>query len=147
MHTIPPEFSRYLAGLCNFDHTSWQEACFMGFLSLEWLLTNFCSFCRQLSLRGKASSRVPWSCHINHVRSTILSNLEKRHIYTFLADEKNPGANHYTALLLRVTMMTCASNNLPKTSVTYHSNDEYIAFTVTSLCDSRGSPVEVTVDS
>ena len=35
MRTIPPEFSRYQTGEGAFNHTSWQEACFIGFL--EWL--------------------------------------------------------------------------------------------------------------
>ena len=30
--TIPPEFSRYQTEVGAFNHTSWQEECFMGFL-------------------------------------------------------------------------------------------------------------------
>ena len=64
MRTIPPEFSRYRTGEDAFHHTSWQEACFMGFL--EWLqrppkpiapasASNYLYIC------SEAPSHLPWS--------------------------------------------------------------------------------------
>ena len=58
MRPIPPEFSRYQTEVGAFNHTSWQQACFMGFL--EWLQSPP-SFRHQLSICSEASSCMPWS--------------------------------------------------------------------------------------
>jgi hypothetical protein len=38
MRTVPREFFQYKQEEDSFHHTSWQEACFMGYL--EWLADN-----------------------------------------------------------------------------------------------------------
>ena len=176
MTTVPPEFSLYQSEADSFHHTSWQEACFMGFL--EWL-------------QGPPKPIAPDSASnylyavkhhlVSHglvmdslVSSVILAKQKKGNRNTFLENEHNLEADKrtlpvsidilmaerplqgsknplqdlafFTALLLGFTMLTRASNYLPIASAKYHLDAEHLSFTVAPLPGSGGLPFEVTAD-
>ncbi len=176
MSTVPPEFTKYQSEADCFHHTSWQEACFMGFL--EWLqgppkpitpdsASNYLYAVKHhLASHGLVMDTL--------VSSVILAKQKKGNRNTFLADEHNMEADKrtlplsvdilmaerpkegsknplqdlafFTALLLGFTMLTRASNYLPIESATYHLDTEHISFIVAPLPGSGASPFEVTAD-
>ena len=176
MSTVPPEFSRYQSEADCFHHTSWQEACFMGFL--EWLqgppkpiapdsASNYLYAVKHhLASHGLVMDSL--------VSSVIIAKQKKGNRNTFLADEHNLEADRrtlplsvdilmaerprdgsknplqdlafFTALLLGFTMLTRASNYLPIASAAYHLDAEHIAFTVAPLSEPGAQPFEVTAD-
>ena len=176
MSTVPPEFFKYQSEADCFHHTSWQEACFMGFL--EWLqgppkpispdsASNYLYAVKHhLASHGLVMDAL--------VSSVILAKQKKGNRNTFLADEHNMEADKrtlplsvdilmaerpkegsknplqdlafFTALLLGFTMLTRASNYLPIESATYHLDAEHISFTVAPLPGSGASPSDVTAD-
>ena len=98
MRTIPPEFSRYQTGEGAFHHTSWQEACFMGFL--EWLQSPPKPIAPASAANYLDAVKHHLVCHgldmSNQVSSTVLSKQKKGNMSTFLADEHNLEANRRT---------------------------------------------------
>jgi hypothetical protein len=176
MSTVPPEFSQYQSEADCFHHTSWQEACFMGFL--EWLqgppkpiapdtaYTYLYAVKHHLASHGLVMDSL--------VSSVIIAKQKKGNRNTFLTHEHNLEADKrtlplsidilmaecpragsknplqdlafFTALLLGFTMLTRASNYLPIASATYHLDAEHISFTVAPLPDSNSLPFEVTAD-
>jgi len=176
MRTVPREFFLYKREVDSFHHTSWQEACFMGFL--EWLQGPPKPITPSSASNYLYAVKHHLICHgldmSSSVSSTVLSKQKKGQVNTFLQDECNLEANRrtlplsvdiltgeaptlhslsplqdrafYTALLLGFTMLTRASNYLPIASATYHLDTEHIAFTVTPLPGTDGIPFEVTAD-
>jgi hypothetical protein len=177
MRTVPREFFQYKREADSFHHTSWQEACFMGFL--EWLQGPPKPIAPSSASNYLYAVKHHLMCHgldvSSRVSSVVLSKQKKGQVNTFLEDEHNLESNRrtlplsvdilmgevpgphsksplqdrtfYTALMLGFTMLARASNYLPIASATYHLNTEHIAFTVAPAPGTIGAPVEVTADS
>ena len=169
MRTIPPEFSRCQTEVGAFNHKSWQEACFMGFL--EWLQSPPKPIAPASAANYLYAVKHHPVCHgldmTNQVSLTVLSKQKKGNMNTFLADEHNLEANRrtqplsvdilmgerpllgsrnllqdltfYTALLFGFTMLTRALNHQSISSAAYHLNTEHIAFTVVAPLPGAGS--------
>ncbi len=149
MRTIPREFFQYKQEADSFHHTSWQEACFMGFL--EWLQGPPKPIAPSSASNYLYAVKHHLVCHgldvSSRVSSVVLSKQKKGQVNTFLEDEHNLESNRrtlplsvdilmgeapglhsksplqdrtfYTALMLGFTMLTRASNYLPIASATH----------------------------
>jgi len=148
MRTVPREFFQYKQEADSFHHTSWQEACFMGFL--EWLQGPPKPIAPSSASNYLYAVKHHLVCHgldvSSRVSSVVLSKQKKGQVNTFLEDEHNLESNRrtlplsvdilmgevpgphskspvqdrtvYTAVMLGFTMLTRVSNYLPIASAT-----------------------------
>eukprot|EP01036_Dinobryon_divergens_P034929 gene34929-45208_t len=98
MSTVPPEFSQYQSEADCFHHTSWQEACFMGFL--EWLQCPPKPIAPDTAYNYLYAVKHHLASHglvmDSLVSSVIIAKQKKGNRNTFLAHENNLEADKRT---------------------------------------------------